>query len=79
MRGVAVDLAGVVEKVVVCRDLSLLVHGRGPVVQIYRASDEITSRNDRVRMERGQKHFPVEAVHAAAEARQAVEDVLSVQ
>ena len=77
--GVAVDLAGVVEQVVVRRQLALLVHGRGPVVQICRAADEVARRDDGVGVERGQKQFPIEAVHAAAEPRQAVKDVLPVQ
>src|ERR1044072_9467274 len=79
MCGVAADLTGVVEKVVLRGDLSPLVHGCGPVGQIRWVSDEVTSNDHRVGMERGTKQVPGEAVHAPAEPCQTVEDVLPVE
>jgi len=72
---VTFDFAGIVEQVVVRRHLTLVVYGKGPVVEIGWAADEIARGDHRVGVKRGEEQCSVEAVHAAAEAREAVEDV----
>ena len=55
VRGVTVDLAAVVEQVVMRRHLPLFVHRRRPPKEIGRAADEIASGDDGVGVEGGQE------------------------
>ena len=52
MRGVTVDIAGVVEQIVHRGDLALLVHFPGPVVEVDCTADEVSGGDDGVRMKR---------------------------
>ena len=79
VRGVAVDLARVVEQIVVSRHLCLLVHGGGPVIQVCWVADEVTRGDHRIGMEGREKQVAVESIHAAAESGEAVDNVLPVE
>ena len=79
MRDVAVDLDRVVEQIVLRGGLSLLVQLRRPVVELRRAAHEIARGDHGVAVERREEELAVEAVHAAAEAHQAVEDLLPLE
>src|SRR5262249_27435333 len=72
------EVAGVVREMVLRGCLSLLVQVGRPVVERHGTADEVARGNHRVGMERGEEQLAVEPVHAAAEADQAVEDLLPV-
>src|SRR4030095_14289276 len=59
--------------------LTVLVQLRRPIIKIDGAADEIACGNDRVGMESREEELPIEAIHAAAEADQAIENVLAVE
>src|ERR1700743_3254153 len=77
MCGVAVDVAGVVEQVVLCGDLPSLVHVVCPLVQVGWPADEVAGGNLGGGVECREEQVAVDAVHAAAEPRQTVGDVLT--
>src|ERR1700761_1838450 len=77
MCGVAVDVAGVVEQVVLGGDLPSLVHVVCPLVQVGWPADEVADDNLGGGMECREEQVAVEAVQAAAEPHQTVGDVLT--
>ena len=62
-----------------CRILPLFVQVRRPVVQILRPAYVRTCGNDCVRMKSGKKNLAIEAIHAAAEPHETIENVLPVE
>ena len=79
MGDVAVDVASVVQQIVMRRRLPLLVQFRSPIVEILRPADEFACGNHCVGMKGRKKQLPIEAIHAAAEPDQAIENVLTLE
>ena len=79
MGDVAVDLAGVVQQIVMRGRLPLLVQHRRPIVELLGPADEIACGNDGIGMKGREKELPIEAIHSAAEPDQAIENVLTVE
>ena len=79
MGGVAGNVAGVVEQIMLGGYLTLFVHVSGPGVEVGGPADEVTGGDRRARVECREEQFPVEAVYAAAEPSQAIGNVLAVE
>jgi hypothetical protein len=76
---IAVDVAAVVQQVVVRRRLPAFMQLPGPLVQLERTADKLACGDDRIAVECAEEQRLVETVHTATEANQAVEDILAVE
>ena len=79
VRHIAVDLDAVVEQAMLGEPLAPFVHRHGPIVTACRIADIGAGGHVGIDMEGAEVEFPVEPIHAAAEAQQAVMDVLPVK
>jgi len=79
MRDVAVDVAAVVQEVVVRGHLPLLVQAGRPLVELEGTADEVARSNHGVGVKRREKELAIEAIHSPAEPDQAIEDLLPVE
>jgi hypothetical protein len=59
--------------------LTALVQVGCPVIEVLRPADEFARIDDGIGVESGEEELPVEAIDAATEPYQAIEDVLAVE
>jgi hypothetical protein len=79
MGDVAVDVAAVIQEIMVRARLPAIVQLACPVVQGHRTADEFAGGDGGVRVKSRKKGIPIESIHAAAEPYQAIENVLPVE
>ena len=79
VRDVALDVASMVQQIVMRRRLPLFVQFGCPVVEVLRPADEWACGNGCIRVKGRKKQLPVEAIHSSAEPYHAIENVLTLE